>query len=205
MPAPSTCRHCGTTLPADVRWCGLCYEPVREFTSRAPLHARIPEPEPARRIRLGSPANERAGGRYSRWEKTPTTFGPVGRSVLSVLLVAWIVSAFFTMFVVFWLILASVGAWILRDVWKPGWVPVERIVESVTPMPAHSELRPEPQTAPAPRWIPLRTKVAWVGLGAVVLGVSLGFAYGGERVQAVVMMGGSITLLVGWFAFVLRG
>jgi hypothetical protein len=51
----------------------------------------------------------------------------------------------------------------------------------------------------------LRTKVAWVGFGVVVLGASLGFAYGGESVQAVVLMGVSLTLLVGWFAFVSRG
>jgi hypothetical protein len=164
----------------------------------------MPEPEPTQRIRLGPPAVGRTGGRYSRWERTPTTFGPVGRSVLTVVLVAWIVSAFFTMFVVFWLILASVGGWILREVWKPGCVPVERIVESAAPMPVRVELHPEPGTAPAPRWIPLRTKVAWVGLGGVVLGASLGFAYGNETVQAVVLMGAGLTLLVGWFAFVSR-
>jgi hypothetical protein len=204
MPTPRTCRNCGTALPPDVRWCGLCYEPVREFTSRAPLHERIPEPEPSRRIHLGPPADRRTGGRYSRWERTPTTFGPVGRSALTVLLVAWIVSAFFTMFVLFWLILATVGGWILREVWKPGRVPVERIVESGAPMPVRPELRPEPQTAPARPRIPLRTKVAWVGLGVVVLGASLGFAFGGESVQATVLMGASLTLLVGWFASVLR-
>jgi hypothetical protein len=123
---------------------------------------------------------------------------------LTVLLVAWIVSAFFTMFVLFWLILATVGGWILREVWKPGRVPVERIVESGAPMPVRPELRPEPQTAPARPRIPLRTKVAWVGLGVVVLGASLGFAFGGESVQATVLMGASLTLLVGWFASVLR-
>jgi hypothetical protein len=205
MPAPRTCRNCGTALPPDVRWCGLCYEPVRAFTSRAPIHEPSPEPEPSRRIRLGSPADQRSGGRYSRWERTSTTFGPLGRSLSTVLLVAWIVSAFFTMFVVLWLVLAFVGGWILREVWKPGWIPVERIVESVTPTPVRPELHPEPQAAPAPRWIPLRTKVAWVGFGVVVLGASLGFAYGGESVQAVVLMGVSLTLLVGWFAFVSRG
>jgi hypothetical protein len=183
----------------------MCYEPVREFASRPPLRDRIPEPETRRGIRLSSPAADQGGGHFSRWERTSTTFGPVGRLALTALLVAWIVSAFFTMFVIFWLILASVGAWILREVWRPGWVPAERIVESGTTMPARPELRPEPQTAHAPRSIPLRTKVAWVGLGLVVLAASLGFAYGDETVQAVVMMSGAITLLVGWFAFVLRG
>ena len=43
-----------------------------------------------------------------------------------------------------------------------------------------------------------------MGLGAVVLGSSLGFAYGSETVQAAVGLGASLTLLVGWFAFVLR-
>ena len=199
MPAPSTCRNCGAALQPDVRWCGLCLEPIREFTSRTPVHDRVPQHETSPRIRLVSPGTEHTGGRYTRWEKTPTTFGPVGRSVITAVLVTWIVSAFFTMFVVSWLLLASIGGWILKEVWRKGWVPTERIVESGTPATV-----PEPATMPAPPYIPLRTKVAWIGLGVVFLGAALGFAYGSESVQSVVLMGGSLTLLVGWFAFILR-
>ena len=76
----------------------------------------------------------------------------------------------------------------------------QEIVESAADRPTV----PAPTTAPAPQFIPLRTKVAWVGLGVVFLGAALGFAYGNESVQSVVLMGGGLTLLVGWFAFVLR-
>ena len=164
------------------------------------MHDRVPQHETSPRIRLVSPGTERTGGRYTRWEKTPTTFGPVGRSVITAVLVTWIVSAFFTMFVVSWLLLASIGGWILKEVWRKGWVPTERIVESGTPATV-----PEPATTPAPQYIPLRTKVACVGLGVVFLAAAVGFAYGSESVQSVVLMGGSLSLLVGWFAFVLRG
>ena len=182
----------------------MCYEPVREFASRPPLHEGAPEPERSWRIRLTSSADELAGGHYSRWNRTATTFGPAGRLIATALLVAWVVNAFFSMFVIFWLTLVSVVGWILREIWKPGWVPAERIVGSAARMPAPRALHPEPATPPAPRWIPPRTRVAWIGLGTVILAASLAFAYGGENVQAFVMMGGSLTLLVGWFAYVSR-
>jgi hypothetical protein len=38
MPASRNCTKCGAALSGAVRWCGRCYEPVREFTARAPLH-----------------------------------------------------------------------------------------------------------------------------------------------------------------------
>jgi len=205
MPAPSTCRNCGAALPPDVRWCGLCYEPVREFTARAPIHDRVPEAPPSGPIGLVPAGDQRNGGRWSRWERTPTTFGPAGKIALTVLIGGWIVSAYFTMFVLFWLILVFIGGWILREVWRKGWVPEERIVESGAKVAARSDLHPEPPTPPAPRWIPARTKVAWVGLGALALAAAVAFSYGSEPVQAGVMMGGSLTLLVGWLAFVIRG
>jgi hypothetical protein len=204
MPAPSTCRNCGAALPPDVRWCGLCYEPVREFTARAPLHDRVPAPEPRRRIGLVPAGDERNGGHWSRWERTSTTFGPAGRLAVTAAVGGWIVSAFFTMFVVFWLILVFIGGWILREVWRKGWVPEERILASVAPQTPRTELHPEPPTPPAPSWTPTRTKVAWAGSGALALAAALAFAYGNESVQAVIMMAGSLTLLVGWFAFALK-
>ena len=74
-------------------------------------------------------------------------------------------------------------------------------VPSVRAAPLH----PEPAIRPAEVPIPLRTKVAWVGLSVLVLAAALAFAYGSEEVRAAVMMSGSLTLLVAWFGSVLRG
>ncbi len=185
----------------------MCYEPVREFAARAPLHEAAAPPAATRRVRLVEAGATRNGAHYSRWERTPTTFGPAGRVAITAVLGAWLVSAFFTMFVVLWIVLAFVVGKILRDVWKPGWVPEERVVSRSTSVPSvrAAPLHPEPATRAAEGLIPLRTKVAWGGLSVLVLAGGLAFAYGSEEVRATVMMGGSLTLLVAWFGSVMRG
>lgn len=75
MTAPRTCRACGAPIGGDVRWCLRCYEPVRELTPREPQlpplpTVRQPTPEPV----------------TSRWRRGPTTFGPVGRILLTAIL-----------------------------------------------------------------------------------------------------------------------
>ncbi len=75
MTAPRTCRACGAPLPGDVRWCLRCYEPVRGLSPRPPQlpplpTVREPPPEP----------------RTSRWRAGPTTLGPVGRIVSTLVL-----------------------------------------------------------------------------------------------------------------------
>ncbi|GIV00599.1 MAG: hypothetical protein KatS3mg014_2214 [Actinomycetota bacterium] len=74
--APRNCRACGAPLAGDVRWCLRCYEPVRELSPRPPQlpplpAVREPSPEP----------------RTSRFRAGPTTLGPVGR-ILATLVVA---------------------------------------------------------------------------------------------------------------------
>jgi len=74
--APRNCRACGAPLSGDVRWCLRCYEPVREPSPRPPQLpplpiVREPPPEP----------------RTSRFRAGPTTLGPVGR-ILATLVVA---------------------------------------------------------------------------------------------------------------------
>ena len=77
MTAPRTCRACGAALPGEVRWCLLCYEPVRELTPRERVWAP--------REFVDNPIH--TGGsipHWSRWEKSPTTFGPLGWIALTV-------------------------------------------------------------------------------------------------------------------------
>ena len=75
MTAPRACRSCGAELSPDVRWCGLCAAPVTEFA------ARPATPGPF----VGSPRND---VRWSRWRESPTTFGPVGRLLVTLAVVA---------------------------------------------------------------------------------------------------------------------
>jgi hypothetical protein len=80
MPSPRACRACGAFLLPDLRWCPQCYEPVTEFAARLPLHHGD---------FVGSPIP--TGGHiphWSRWEKSATTFGPVGRVIATTLLFA---------------------------------------------------------------------------------------------------------------------
>jgi hypothetical protein len=86
MTAPRACRSCGAPLPRDVRWCLRCYTPVAELTPRErqlpPVeHAEDPPPWANR-----SPLRDNRGTppTYSRWRAGPTTFGPVGRIAITV-------------------------------------------------------------------------------------------------------------------------
>ena len=81
MPSPRACRHCGTALPGDVRWCSMCKEAVVEFAPR-PV---TPTPY------VGTPSHT---VRTSRWRATDLTFGPIGRLTVTVvvflvLIVGW--------------------------------------------------------------------------------------------------------------------
>ena len=114
MPAPRTCRACGAPLLPDVRWCGRCHEPVREFSARAPLHDGDFVATPRH---TGG-----AAPHWSRWGKEATTFGPRGRVGITVTLVLFLVIGAFTQFLLLWLVEVIVGAWILKDVWRPAWV-----------------------------------------------------------------------------------
>ena len=116
MPAPRNCTKCGAALPGAVRWCGQCYEPVREFTPRAPLHQGD---------FVGTP---RSRSDRSRWQASETAFGPVGRIALTVavivVLAAGIVMAFSAPVMLFLMPTAVIpgGAllvWVLRDTWQP--------------------------------------------------------------------------------------
>jgi hypothetical protein len=115
MPIGRNCRSCGAALPADLGWCAVCYTPVTPHAVRPPLHQAgeyvgIPTPTP----------------RTSRWRAGPTTFGPVGRIVATLCLLAlfpWgstvevsAMAALQLWFLIGWVVLAIV---LLRFVWAP--------------------------------------------------------------------------------------
>jgi hypothetical protein len=110
MPAPKTCRNCGTALPADVRWCSMCNEPVREFTPRAVTPGGY----------VGTPSHT---VRTSRWRATDLTFGPVGRLVVTAIVFGMLfvgmrsagLSPFGLWFFMGWFILASM---VLKQTWQ---------------------------------------------------------------------------------------
>ena len=75
---------------------------------------------------------------WSRWEATDTTFGPVGRIAWTVVVAVFVLSSVPNPM----LLLASVpiGGWIVKDLWRPGWV----VPDDVTPRAArvpHMPLR----------------------------------------------------------------
>lgn len=71
MPAPRHCRSCGASLPPDVRWCNLCSAAVTEFSARPPLHQNG---------YVGRPSHD---VHTSRWQASPTTFGPAARLIVT--------------------------------------------------------------------------------------------------------------------------
>jgi hypothetical protein len=113
MPAPRACRSCGADLAPDVRWCTFCFEPVTQFAARERLHD-------------GFVGGLSPDVRSSRWAKAgPLTFGPIGRVLMTVLVLLmgpWGSITFFTlMYVPIWLGLSTV---VLKHVWRR--VPLDR-------------------------------------------------------------------------------
>jgi hypothetical protein len=115
MPIGRNCRSCGAALPADLGWCAVCYTPVTPHAIRPPMHGTgeyvgTPTPTP----------------RTSRWRAGPTTFGPIGRIMVTLCLLAlfpWgsavevsAMAALQLWFLIGWVVLAVV---VLRSVWAP--------------------------------------------------------------------------------------
>ena len=167
MTAPRSCRSCAARLSPDIGWCPRCFEPIAGFASRPPLHDPLPEPERARHIRLGAP-DARTQGRFSRWQAGPTSIGPAGRIAITSVLGLWVIWGFLNVFLVMWAVMVVVSGLILRDVWKPVWLPRETL--AADPDRVRPPAPEEPQVEIVRPAIPLSTKVAWAVIGALVIG-----------------------------------
>lgn len=122
----SNCASCQALLAPGAAWCTQCYAAVAP--AAAPYGDRAAESAPRRFV----PAAEAPPslGPPTRWGKTPTTFGPVGRVLatlgLLVPLVFMIVGGL--VFMAAW---AGALVWLvvvmprgLRDIWRAGRVPI---------------------------------------------------------------------------------
>jgi hypothetical protein len=119
-------------MGAGAEWCGQCYA-VRSTVAPdpAPLFARVPAAAasgaPVRAVPVKTEAPPVV---KTRWRKTPTTFGPIGRVSCTIALV--VVLAFFIVGGIITGGMTLVGAgiwgfvimpWALRDLWRAGTLP----------------------------------------------------------------------------------
>lgn len=116
-----TCTECGATLAPDLEWCGQCYTPIKKGAGQAPAEKEEPAPWP-----IEPP-------QYSAWRSGPYSFGPIGRSVLTgimillgvvVYLAAKIVGRHFgipglSLVLVFLGIYTVIAIIVLWGVWRP--------------------------------------------------------------------------------------
>jgi hypothetical protein len=113
MPAGRSCRSCGAALPPEIRWCTTCFERVRDLTPRAPLHEGVAGP-----LRPTGPGVPH----WSRWERSATTFGPVGRIAMTAGLGLTVLGAMSGGLFLYVLLFPAV-AWVaLPAIWAKGWV-----------------------------------------------------------------------------------
>jgi hypothetical protein len=116
------CHACGASVRSEAEWCGQCFAPrARAAATQGTIMTRPLTVAPTLR-----PTVVR-----SRWRKTPTTYGPVGRLIAT----ATLVIPFFVLLAIgildggmtiggaaLWGIL--VVPWGLRDTWRAGTVSV---------------------------------------------------------------------------------
>jgi hypothetical protein len=134
------CSTCGASISAEAEWCGQCYA-LPGGTSSGSTAGRSPgQPTAHAATGLAAGPSIMAPDRgaptlaptmvKTRWRKTGTTFGPVGRLIATVALVVpflvFVVVGIFTggftiAGAVIWGFI--IMPWGLRDTWKAGQLP----------------------------------------------------------------------------------
>lgn len=193
MPAPRACRSCGSALSADVRWCVRCLAPVVEFAARPTAPGTF----------VDTPRHQVA---YSRWAKTPTSFGPRGRIVATMLVVGfgpWTVFGGFQIANPFflWYLLAYIPASIM--VLKHIWVRVHVIGEEGAP-PIGTPPVVQGRLAWLSRSIVIRPRAVLTLLGMMLIGsvAAIWFQGDGEARYAVVVLSTmtGVGVLLAWLS-----
>jgi hypothetical protein len=107
------CVDCGHGLPVDARWCPLCFAPAPSPIFTGPVVTRrADDPEPVERVDYG----------YSRWQGSAVSFGPLGRIVVTLVLLA--VGPLMAIYspvggwLAFLMWVFVILPWALRDVWR---------------------------------------------------------------------------------------
>jgi hypothetical protein len=132
------CQSCGAALSADAQWCGQCYAVRTPAATGMPITPGVGE-APNRfggtasgvmsPTRMAQAQALPATVVKSRWRKSATTFGPLGRILATIALVVpfvvFVVLAVFTG----GMVLAApviwgfvIMPWGLRDTWRAGQV-----------------------------------------------------------------------------------
>jgi hypothetical protein len=187
MTAPRTCRACGANLKGNVMWCLQCYAPVRQLTPRPPQPPTVHFVQPKEEHPM------------SRWKAGATTFGPIGRiaiTLLVLLFAPWSMNGF-ALFVLWppYLVLATL---VLRATWKKDHVQTMTVAEmAVAGRPSWA---PPDTRMPFPR----STVVVWLLLGTLGLGVAIAWATGGQTVHALIAICASLIALVLALRWLLR-
>jgi hypothetical protein len=156
-----------------------CYEPNRELTPRAPIWRNgefVDVP-----IVTKGPVPHR-----SRWEKSPTTFGPVGRVVCTVVAMLFLASATLRspLQLVF---LVPIAVIVLRGVWARGWVTPD------DPDPGMRMRDAIPRESPS-SWLRDRDELLGsVWLAVICLGLMAGVMYGPAVVKFVCIVSGVVS------------
>jgi ribosomal protein L40E len=74
------CRACGATAASSAEWCGQCFAELPREHAPAPLQMLL-RPQAPPKVEATPPAV------YSRWRSSDTSFGPIGRALLTIGLV----------------------------------------------------------------------------------------------------------------------
>jgi hypothetical protein len=128
-----TCPTCGASLAADLEWCNQCYAPLQPAV--APTEAPAPGERPLWvRSNIGPPPLEQTH-EFSRWRAGATSFGPIGRAVLTALVLVMLAVGYPLMrglimmvggmdvpgagFMIMYLVVAlPLGIYLLSRVWR---------------------------------------------------------------------------------------
>jgi hypothetical protein len=115
----ATCSACGSTLGREALWCNRCYAPTQTGGSH--------EPPTGPNGPVQITAEPLRAVHYSRWRGGTTTFGPVGRIVITLFVVgfAWLNYSMFhaiegALAIADIAVYVLIGGWILKHVWKRG-------------------------------------------------------------------------------------
>jgi hypothetical protein len=181
VPAPRTCRACAANLPPDVRWCGQCHEPVREFQRRERLH-RGDFVDVARDI---VPTSRRGGGEGAlsfRARIVVTIFALGLLGLLGVFALSSAVIVFMVPVVVLPAIAFAVP--VFRDLWRP--VPIATASATEPTRLSWAELRGSFARTGPREPLPRRKKIVWATMVAIYLGTVVTYVLGDDTVKGVV-------------------
>ena len=146
-------------------------------------------------------------GHYSRWQAAPTTFGPEIKIAVTVFLIGMLALGLLLVFFILWFVQLFLTGWLLKELWRPGWIAAGSFEHRPSPSTPHVEPLRQGFRVPLPleRYDPVpegpRTADEILGLALLCLaGIALVavFAWGSPEMRVAAIMLGT---LLGMYAF----